>query len=104
MWMFPKIVGFPPKSSILIGFSINHPFWGIPILGNTHMRRMEKFGGLLKVSRRGPERAFFYPYAPNGTIVYLPIYEWLISIGKYSSPMEHLGEKAAMCFFSVLLP
>ena len=20
MWMFPKIVGFPPKSSILIGF------------------------------------------------------------------------------------
>ena len=28
-WWFPKIVGFPPKSSILIGFSItNHPFWG----------------------------------------------------------------------------
>ena len=28
--MFPKIVGFPPKSSILIGFSIiNHPFWSI---------------------------------------------------------------------------
>ena len=26
-WMFPKIGGFPPKSSILIGFSIiNHPF------------------------------------------------------------------------------
>ena len=21
LWMFPKIVGFPPKSSILIGFS-----------------------------------------------------------------------------------
>ena len=29
--MFPKMVGFPPKSSILIGFSIiNHPFWSIP--------------------------------------------------------------------------
>ena len=29
IWMFPKMVGFPPKSSILIGFSIiNHPFWG----------------------------------------------------------------------------
>jgi len=30
MWGFPKIVGFPPKSSILIGFLsiINHPFWG----------------------------------------------------------------------------
>ena len=27
-----------PKSSILIGFSIiNHPFWGIPIFGNTQM-------------------------------------------------------------------
>ena len=29
---------FTPKSSILIGFSIiNHPFWGTPILGNTHL-------------------------------------------------------------------
>ena len=27
-----------PKSSILIGFStINHPFWGASIFGNTHM-------------------------------------------------------------------
>ena len=27
-----------PKSSILIGFSIiNHPFWGPPIFGNTHI-------------------------------------------------------------------
>ncbi len=27
-----------PKSSILVGFSIiNHPFWGTPIFGNTHM-------------------------------------------------------------------
>jgi len=32
IWMFPKIGGFPPKSTILIGFSIiNHPFWGTPI-------------------------------------------------------------------------
>ena len=38
MWMFPRIGGFPPKSSILIGFSIiNHPFWGTPIFGNTHV-------------------------------------------------------------------
>ncbi len=30
--------GGPPKSSILIGFSIiNHPFWGTPIFGNIHM-------------------------------------------------------------------
>ena len=28
-WGFPKIVGFPPKSFMLIGCSIiNHPFWG----------------------------------------------------------------------------
>ena len=28
-----------PKSSILIGFShINHPFWGIPIFGNTQIK------------------------------------------------------------------
>ena len=35
LWWFPKMVGFPPKSSIWIGFSIilyiNHPFWGTPI-------------------------------------------------------------------------
>ena len=37
IWVFPKIV-VPPKSSILIGFSIiNHPFWGTTILGNTHI-------------------------------------------------------------------
>ena len=37
-WVCPKIGGFPPKSSILIGFSIiNHPFWGTPIVGNPHM-------------------------------------------------------------------
>ena len=29
-----------PKSSMFIGFSIvNHPFWGIPIFGNTHINR-----------------------------------------------------------------
>ena len=35
--MFPKNSG-TPKSSILIGFSIiNHPYWGTPIFGNTHI-------------------------------------------------------------------
>ena len=38
IWGVPKMVGFPPKSSILIGFSItNHPFWGTPIFGNPHI-------------------------------------------------------------------
>ena len=40
IWVFPKIGG-PPKSSILTRFSsfsiINHPFWGTPIFGNTHI-------------------------------------------------------------------
>ena len=41
IWVFPKIVGFPPKSSHLKhrGFPliINHPFWGTPVFGNTHI-------------------------------------------------------------------
>ena len=33
-----------PKSSILIGLSIiNHPFWGAPIFGNTHMYTRQVF-------------------------------------------------------------
>ena len=40
-WGFPKMVGFPPKSSILIGFSIIHnPFWDTPIFGNTHIESL----------------------------------------------------------------
>ena len=36
--------GGPPKSSILIGFSIiNHPFWGTPIFGNTHFLKQITF-------------------------------------------------------------
>ena len=33
-----------PKSSISIGFSIiNHPFWGTPFFGNTHMMILSCF-------------------------------------------------------------
>ena len=47
--MKPDVVGVSknngtPKSSILIGFSIiNHPFWGTPILGNTHLEKPTNF-------------------------------------------------------------
>ena len=35
--------GGTPKSSILIGFSIiNHPLWGAPIFGNTHIEKFRK--------------------------------------------------------------
>ena len=39
IWMFPKIVGFPPKSSHFnrVWTIINHPFWGSPIFGNSHI-------------------------------------------------------------------
>ena len=38
----PKIGGKPPKSSILIGFSIiNNQFWGTPIFGNTQILNLE---------------------------------------------------------------
>ena len=36
--VFPKMVGFPPKSSISNRvFHVSHPFWGTTILGNTHI-------------------------------------------------------------------
>ena len=43
-----------PKSSILIGFSlINHPFWGTPIFGNTHILSVQKV--LLGLTPRSSE-------------------------------------------------
>ena len=39
--------GGTPKSSILIGFSIiNHPFWGTPIFGNTHVGKYSIHGDI----------------------------------------------------------
>ena len=46
-WMGSRYMGVSenngtPISSILIGFSIiNHPFWGTPIFGNTHIMKIE---------------------------------------------------------------
>ena len=38
-----------PKSSILIGFSItNHPFWGSPSFGITHLKEIDGLGWLWK--------------------------------------------------------
>ncbi len=40
-----------PKSSMLIGISIvNHPFWGTPIFGNTHMYIYDKFSKVVDFS------------------------------------------------------
>ena len=41
-----------PNHPFLIGFSsINHPFWGTPILGNTHMFKMDDLHMLGKFTR-----------------------------------------------------
>ena len=51
-----------PKSSILIGFSIiNHPFWGTPIFGNTHIWHDTGFASLPGSGRAadGAARATF---------------------------------------------
>ena len=45
-YMGVSLNGGTPKSSILIGFSIlNHPFWGTPIFGNTHIQHTLKHQG-----------------------------------------------------------
>ena len=38
-YMDVSLIGGTPKIIHLIGFSgfLNHPFWGTPIFGNTHM-------------------------------------------------------------------
>ena len=57
IWMFPKIVGFPPKSSHFnrVFHYFHHPFWGIPIFGNTHILPGNSAGDLFgMVSSRDP--------------------------------------------------
>ena len=42
IWMFPKMVGFPPKSSHFNkGFPLFSPFWGTTIFGNTYIPSWE---------------------------------------------------------------
>ena len=48
-----------PKSSILIGFSIiNHPFWGIPIFGNTQVEGKTSLSWSRDFAERSPEATF----------------------------------------------
>ena len=71
IWMFPKIVVFPPKSSILIGFSnINHPFWGTPIFGNTHL-----FWAVVFLSKNQCLKAFCFTFL--STTKALTAHVWL---------------------------
>ena len=61
-----------PKSSILIGFSIiNHPFWGTPIFGNTHIIIIGQNDEWLVLSH-----SFRDPYEPSIIYIYLENF-WL---------------------------
>ena len=40
-----------PKSSMLVGFSLNHPFWGTPIYGNSHVPNVFAPGVLNTLNR-----------------------------------------------------
>ena len=55
-----------PKSSILIGFSIiNHPFWGTPIFGNTHVFNF--------LNEKASERLLFATYGPLPGVEFIQI-------------------------------
>ena len=65
-WMFPKVVGFPPKSSILIGFSIIftiHFGGNTPISGNIQLytgrkkRELSKRHGSDSITAAGQQTA-----------------------------------------------
>jgi len=59
-----------PKSSILIGFSIiNHPFWGTPIFGNTHIFKganIEWYLAMLPCSRDWPNKNWLFQELKGG--------------------------------------
>ena len=43
MWVFPKILVLPPKSSSFVHRVFpyfHHPFWGTSIFGNTHVKKL----------------------------------------------------------------
>ena len=73
-----------PKSSILIGFSIiNHPFWGTPIFGNTHiyiyLHRFVPLLTLLFVARKVVE-----------TIDHMDCWDWTAGTWRYRCVSEKI--------------
>ena len=60
--MFPKIGGFPPKSSTLMGFSIIftiHFGGNTPIFGNTHIGWTNEGESVVSTQKMPPTRAIF---------------------------------------------
>ena len=79
IWMFPKIVGFPPNHPILIGFSIiNHPFWGTPLVGNTHLWPLGKAKQIMNSKVPGCMGVVWMIYAryPGGYLAIVTSEQW----------------------------
>ena len=73
-----------PKSSILIGFStINHPFWGTPIFGNTQISQLKSF--------------FSSPAPVHVDILTLPT-----TSTSFRATNGDVGVPWDVCFFSIL--
>ena len=85
-----------PKSSILIGFSIiNHPFWGTPIFGNTHIYLSTGFKEFFhQPPRWAPERPA--RWAPGPTRGCVSKIEWITS-PKMAMPWD--PQCLARCIF-----
>ena len=63
-----------PKSSILIGFSmINHPFWGIPIFGNTQIATCRIWPSALCAEDFEPEKLPFSEFLIVSRLGKVPI-------------------------------
>ena len=57
-----------PKSSILIGFSIiNHPFWGTPIFGNSHIQPDSYSPNSIEPRNKGRTNATFSSLGPENS-------------------------------------
>ena len=78
-----------PKSSILIGFSIiNHPFWGTPIFGNTHMnlpptKQLRSFFGHFWLCKEASACPPDHWWVRNHCRVWR---RWTNDMGEYQSP------------------
>ena len=89
IWVFPKNRG-TPKSSILIGFSIiNHPFWGTPIFGNTHL---------------ATPKLLTFKTAPFRQTLALGILWWLMVEGDVFRPSTAHNQNGMTAFAAVGLP
>ena len=89
IWMFPKIGGFSPNHPLKnrVFHEINHPFWGIPIFGNTHIDSWNSFGWSLR------DRSLSFFRLPN-RIVFLGVGKrvWYLPPDRTRRAVHHFGK------------